>query len=77
MIQVRGRSAALACAFMLLAAGSASALDLHRYWDDRCAECHGHSASFARQRLSVVDGKLAATSHRTGLDAFLASVLSR
>ena len=56
-----------------LAVGSASALDLHRYWDDRCAECHGHSAAFARQQLSVVDGKLAGKSHRTGLDTFLAN----
>jgi hypothetical protein len=67
------RGAAVVCAITLLAAGSASALDLHRYWDDRCAECHGHSATFARQRLSVVDGKLTGKSHRTGLDAFLAN----
>lgn len=72
MIRARG-GAALLCAITVLAAGSASALDLHRYWDDRCAECHGHSATFARQRLSVADGKLIGTSHRTGLDVFLAN----
>lgn len=71
MLQIR--FAIVAGVLSVLAAGSASALDLHRYWDDRCAECHGHSATFARQQLSVVDGKLVGKSHRTGLDAFVAN----
>ncbi len=32
-------------------------LDLHWLWDDRCAECHGHSADFAR-RLTWANGEL-------------------
>jgi len=71
MLQIR--FAIVAGVLSVLAAGSASALDLHRYWDDRCAECHGHSATFARQQLSVVDGKLVGKSHRTGLDTFVAN----
>ena len=35
----------------------AEGLDLHWLWDDRCAQCHGHSAEFAR-RLSWRDGDL-------------------
>lgn len=27
----------------------ADGLDLHWLWDDRCAECHGHAADFARR----------------------------
>ena len=41
-----------------LPSAGASGLDLHRMWDSVCAECHGHSADFARTFLSVVDGKL-------------------
>lgn len=37
-----------------LAAGS----DLHWLWDDRCAECHGHSGEFARRFLRAADGEL-------------------
>ena len=40
-------------------------LDLHWLWDDRCANCHGHSADLAR-RLAVVDGELG--SHHRGAD---------
>lgn len=35
----------------------AAGIDLHWLWDDRCAECHGHSGDFAR-RLDRVDGEL-------------------
>ena len=36
---------------------TAAGLDLPWLWDDRCAECHGHSGDFAR-RLVRVDGEL-------------------
>ncbi len=36
----------------------ATATDLHKLWDDRCGDCHGHSADFAREFLSVADDKL-------------------
>ena len=36
----------------------ATASDLHRMWDSRCAECHSHSADFARKYLKLEDGKL-------------------
>ncbi len=26
-----------------------SGLDLHWLWEDRCKDCHGHSADFARR----------------------------
>lgn len=45
-------------AFALLLPLPAHATDLHRLWDDRCIECHGHAASFSRQYLTVVDGTL-------------------
>ncbi|MDZ7750548.1 MAG: hypothetical protein U5S82_02545 [Gammaproteobacteria bacterium] len=42
----------------MLAMPGAAASDLHRMWDDRCAECHGHSGEFARAWLAVEDGEL-------------------
>lgn len=50
----------LAGVALLLAAVSpalAGGLDLHWLWDDRCAQCHGHSADFAR-RLTWREGEL-------------------
>jgi cytochrome c5 len=63
---------------VVLAAGWASATaarsqDLHAYWDQRCKECHGHAADFAREFLSLKDGKLAGRHHVENLRAFLAS----
>lgn len=43
--------------------GAVGALDLHRLWDDRCLECHGHAGEFARQHLQVVDGALIGRHH--------------
>lgn len=37
---------------------SAHGLDLHRWWDTRCGDCHGRAASFAREFLTVSNGKL-------------------
>lgn len=36
----------------------AAATDIHWLWDDRCAECHGHSADFARSFLRITDNRL-------------------
>ena len=38
----------LVCA--LGAAAAVSGADLHRLWDDRCQQCHGHAGEFARER---------------------------
>lgn len=57
--------AAMACA------SRAQAVDLHAFWDQRCAECHGHSAQFARKFLSVADGKLVGRHHKDNLREFL------
>lgn len=43
---------------MLVAQTDASGADLHWLWDDRCAECHGHSAEFARQFLQLNGNQL-------------------
>jgi hypothetical protein len=50
--------ALLTAAMILTTVGEAPALDLHRYWDQRCGECHGHAGAFARRFLSVRDGEL-------------------
>ncbi len=58
---LRAPLAAVAAYFALGGAviETAHSADLHRLWDDRCIECHGHAAEFARQRLSVdADGRL-------------------
>ena len=59
--------------FLLALTGQAVAkgIDLHALWDDRCAECHGHSADFARKYLEVVDGRLQGHHHLQNLDRFL------
>lgn len=51
--------------------GGALGLDLHAFWDSRCQECHGHAGAFARQYLSLTDGRLQGRHHREGLKQFL------
>ena len=50
---------------------STTAIDLHRLWDNRCADCHGHSGDFARQFLSVSGDKLQGWHHIHDLRRFL------
>lgn len=50
--------AVFALAAFAATASSAQPIDLHAYWEDRCSDCHGHAASFARQRLTVENGQL-------------------
>ena len=52
-------------------AGDARDLDLHALWDNRCAECHGHSAEFARKYLKIADGLLQGQHHIKDLRLFL------
>jgi len=49
----------------------AAATDLHWLWDDRCAECHGHSADFARGFLSITDNRLVGRHQLRDLRLFL------
>lgn len=51
----------------------APALDLHATWDGRCAECHGHSADFARRFLRIDGDRVAGPHHGADLPAFLAN----
>lgn len=50
---------------------AAAGIDLHRMWDDRCFECHGHSAEFARRSLSVSNGELQGRHHVKDLRRFM------
>jgi hypothetical protein len=50
---------------------SAAAGDLHWLWDDRCADCHGHSGDFTRRFLQVVDGRLRGRHHVDDLREFM------
>lgn len=43
--------------------GNAAAADLHAYWDDRCAGCHGDAGAFARRTLKLDSGQLVGTHH--------------
>ncbi|HEY0835626.1 MAG TPA: hypothetical protein VGE72_17115 [Azospirillum sp.] len=62
-------------ALLLLAApmpgAPAAAADLHRLWDDRCAECHGDAGDFARRTLTVTGGRLLGRRPERDLRAFL------
>ncbi len=51
-------AAVLMAALLLTAKAGATGIDLHWLWDDRCAECHGHSAEFARKFLQVTNDRL-------------------
>ena len=64
---------AIAIALTAAGAGNAAEVDLHRYWDGRCASCHGHAADFARKFLTVKNGKLQGRHHVDDLEAFLAN----
>ena len=46
-------------------------VDLHRSWDDRCAECHGHAGEFARKHLRVRDGILEGYHEQRDLRQFM------
>ncbi|WP_431861130.1 hypothetical protein [Azospirillum sp.] len=50
---------------------AADTFDLHWFWDQRCEDCHGHAGAFARNALSVEDGKLVGRHHRDDLMLFL------
>ncbi len=46
-------------------------VDLHDYWDQRCASCHGHAASFARHFLRIENDVLMGAHHQGNLAVFL------
>lgn len=53
-------------ALTLLAAShpaGSDAADLHKFWEQRCQECHGHAGPFARETLSIEQGKLVGRRH--------------
>lgn len=54
-----------------LAVAAADGIDLHAYWDSRCAACHGDAGDFARRTLTVADGRLQGRHHRDDLERFL------
>lgn len=63
--------ACVALAAVAVSAATAQPIDLHAYWDDRCSECHGHSAAFARQRLTIENGQLIGRWREVTFVAFL------
>ncbi len=58
-------------AILITSRAAATGTDLHRMWDDRCYECHGHAGDFARQFLSASNGKLQGRHHIEDLRRFL------
>jgi hypothetical protein len=61
----------LIATLMLVTNFSTAGTDLHWLWDNRCAECHGHSADFSRQFLQVSDGQLEGAHPTRNLKLFL------
>ena len=61
----------LLCSFSNISLGATEQVDLHALWDDRCAECHGHSAEFARRFLQISDGRLQGRHHVDNLQLFI------
>lgn len=56
---------------IFMADAEPSGLDLHWLWDNRCADCHGHSGDFSRKFLSVSNGELQGAHHVHDLRRFL------
>lgn len=52
-------------------ASAAAGFDLHWYWDNNCAECHGHSGKFARQFLNISSDQLQGRHHVDNLLVFM------
>jgi hypothetical protein len=64
-----------ALALLLLAAtvshSPAKAADLHRLWEERCAECHGEAGPFAHRTLAADGDRLVGRRPERDLLAFL------
>jgi len=72
MIRPIGISKYILIAMLMLVTNFGTAgTDLHWLWDNRCAECHGHSADFARQFLQISDGQLQGAHPTRDLKLFL------
>ena len=65
--------AILACCMVGLPAMSAASpdIDLRRFWEQRCQDCHGPAGDFARRHLGVENGQLVGRHHRRDLARFL------
>lgn len=50
---------------------TAHAIDLHAFWDNRCAECHSHAADFARTHLRRDGDRLSGSRPTRDLLGFL------
>jgi hypothetical protein len=61
----------LLCSLGATCLGATERIDLHALWDDRCAECHGHSGDFARRFLQISDGRLQGRHHVDNLQLFI------
>jgi hypothetical protein len=65
------KAAVLIGVLLLTAKVGATGIDLHWMWDNRCAECHGHSAEFARKFLKVENDRLQGRHHVENFRLFL------
>lgn len=61
----------LVLALLLTSMVQAAGIDLHRFWDNRCAECHGHAGEFARTFLTASGAELQGKHHVKDLRQFL------
>ncbi len=50
---------------------AAAGFDLHWFWDDNCAQCHGHSGEFSRQFLLINNDQLQGRHHVDDLLVFM------
>ncbi len=65
------KAAVLTGVLLLTTKAGATGIDLHWMWDNRCAECHGHSAEFARKFLQVKNDRLQGRHYVENLRLFL------
>ena len=55
----------------LLPSARPAEIDLHAYWDSRCASCHGDAGDFSRRTLRVDGGQLLGYHQGAKLERFL------
>ncbi len=61
----------LSLGLLLALPPDAGARDALAVWDNRCEQCHGDAATFARKYLWDVDGRLQGQHHIENLDLFM------
>jgi len=70
---MRAAVAVIAALLWVSPAAAESGLEPRAIWGQRCDQCHGDSAEFARKRLWNIDGQLHGSRHAAEMQRFLSN----